>query len=150
MLPPYLALRSSSKGDVVGARKHLAGIMHHRDPMKGAIPMLGLYFSYQFFTLQDELPSLGNWLETMHQRPLIRLQSGKAAHATDFNDRLRQDLELIGAKHSDFTLHGIRNQRIGEAHEDPNMRLDAIQNGAGHSTGAKTLTLLYPCTTLYP
>ena len=72
----------------------------------------------------------------MHRRPLIRLQSGKAAHVTDFNSRLAQDLELIGAKHSGFTLHGIRNQRIGEAREDPNMRGDSIMNGAGHSTGS--------------
>lgn len=135
IFPPYLALRSSSKGDIVGARKHLAGILNHRDPMRGAIPMLGLYFAYQFFTLQEDLPSLENWLDTMHKRPLIRLQNGRAAHTTDFNDRLKQDLELIGAKYSNFTLHGIRNQRIGEAHEDPNMRGDAILNGVGHSTG---------------
>ena len=53
VLPSYLALRSSGKGDAIDARKHLAGIMQHRDPMRGAIPMLGLYFAYQLFDLQD-------------------------------------------------------------------------------------------------
>lgn len=53
VLPPYLALRSSGKGDAVDARKHLAGVMQNRDPMRGAMPMLGLYFAYQFFDLQD-------------------------------------------------------------------------------------------------
>ena len=53
VLPSYLALRSSGKGDAVDARKHLAGIMQHRDPMRAAIPMLGLYFAYQFFDLHD-------------------------------------------------------------------------------------------------
>lgn len=136
VLPSYLALRSSSKGDAVDARKHLAGVMQHRDPMRGSIPMLGLYFAYQFFDLQDELPSMENWLQSMHRRPLIRLQSGRAAHVTDFNTKLSQDLELIGAKHSGFTLHGIRNQRIGEAKEDPKARGESIMNGAGHSTGS--------------
>jgi hypothetical protein len=70
----------------------------------------------------------------MHRQPLIRLQSGAAAHVTDFNDRLRQDLDLIGAKHSGFTLHAIRNQDIAEAHEDPNMRNDSISLGVGHSS----------------
>ena len=81
VLPPYLALRTSSKGDAVGKRKHLAGILHNRDPMRDAIAMLGLYFAYQLFTLQDSLPSIESWLETMHRRPLIRLQSGKG-HVT--------------------------------------------------------------------
>jgi hypothetical protein len=136
VLAPYLALWSSSKGEEVGGRKHLAGIMHHRDPMRCALCMIGLYFAYQFFELQLELPSLDKWLETMHQRPLICLQCGRKVHTTEYNALLRQDLELIGAKYSDFTLHGIRNQRIGEAHEDPNMRGDAIMNGVGHSTGS--------------
>ena len=136
VLPPYLALRSSSKGDDVGGRKHLAGVMHHRDPMRCAISMIGMNFAYQFFELQIELPSLDQWLETMHKIPLIRLRSGRGVHTTEYNSFLRQDLELIGAKYSDFTLHGIRNQRIGEAHEDPNMRGDAIMNGVGHSTGS--------------
>lgn len=136
VLPPYLALRSSSKGDDVGGRKHLAGVMHHRDPMRCAITMIGMNFSYQFFVLQIQLPSADTWLESMHKIPLIRLQSGRGVHTTEYNSFLRQDLELIGAKYSDFTLHGIRNQRIGEAHEDPNMRGDAIMNGVGHSTGS--------------
>lgn len=136
VLPPYLALRSSSKGDEVGGRKHLAGIMHNRDPMRCALCTLGMNFAYLFFDLQIELPSVATWLDTMHKRPLIRLQCGRKAHTTEFNTLLHQDLELIGAKHSGFTLHGIRNQRIGEAHEDPNMRGDAIRNGVGHSTGS--------------
>ena len=77
---------------------------------------------------------MDKWLETMHRQPLIRLQSGAAAHVTDFNDRLKQELELIGAKHSGFTLHAIRNQDIAEAHEDPNMRNDSISLGVGHSS----------------
>ena len=110
--------------------------MHHRDPMRCAISMIGMNFAYQFFELQIQLPSVDAWLQTMHRIPLIRLQSGGRVHTTEYNSFLRQDLELIGAKYSEFTLHGIRNQRIGEAHEDPNMRGDAIMNGVGHSTGS--------------
>ena len=53
ILPSYLRVSSSGKMDEVGERKHLAGIFNHRDPMRGALPMTGLYFAYQFFTLQD-------------------------------------------------------------------------------------------------
>ena len=60
------------------------------------------------------LPSLNDWLETMHRRPLIRTQKGAAAKVTEFNDCLKHDLELIGVKHLKFTLHAIRNQDIGE------------------------------------
>ena len=71
-------------------------------------------FAYKFFDLQISLPSMDKWLESMHQQPLIRLQSGGAVHVTDFNDRLKQDLQVIDAKYATFTLHGIRNQDIGE------------------------------------
>ena len=60
VLPPYLLLRTSSKGDTVGGRKHLAGIMHDRDPMQSAISMIGLYMSYQLFDLQDVCHSAPN------------------------------------------------------------------------------------------
>ena len=46
--PFRLLLRTAAKGDGVGARKHLAGIMHHRDPLRNAMFILGLYFAYQF------------------------------------------------------------------------------------------------------
>eukprot|EP00966_Prymnesium_polylepis_P221873 5133003-Prymnesium_polylepis.1 len=72
--------------------------MAHRDPMRCPIAMLGLYFAYQFFTLQEELPTMESWLsDAMHSRPLIRKQTGGAATVTEFNTRLRQDLDLIGA-----------------------------------------------------
>lgn len=136
VLPSYLALRTAGKMDGVGERKHLAGIMQHRDPMRAALPMLGLYLCYQLLTLQWEVPTMDTWLEKMHRRPLICLQSGKGAHVTDYNDRLKEELRLVGARHADFTLHGIRNQLNGEAHEDPSMRIDSIMNGLGHSTGS--------------
>ena len=53
VLPFRLLLRTAAKGDVVGARKHLAGIMHNRDPMRNAMAMLGLYFAFQFLVCSD-------------------------------------------------------------------------------------------------
>jgi hypothetical protein len=50
--PFYLRLVSSGKMDAVGERKHLAGILNGRDPMRAAVPMLGMYFAYLFFDLQ--------------------------------------------------------------------------------------------------
>ena len=50
--------------DAVGERKHLAGILHHRNPMSSAIAMLGMYFAYLFFELQVPLPEVDKWLET--------------------------------------------------------------------------------------
>ena len=64
----------------------------------------------------------------------MRLQSGVAAHVSDFNERLQQDLDLIGAKHNGFTLHAIRNQGIAEAHENPAMRTDSIMNATSHTS----------------
>ena len=37
-------------------------VMHHKDPMRCPIAMLGLYFAFQFFQLQDELPTMASWL----------------------------------------------------------------------------------------
>jgi hypothetical protein len=50
--PFYLRLVSSGKMDAVGERKHLAGILNGRDPMRSALAMLGMYFAYLFFDLQ--------------------------------------------------------------------------------------------------
>ena len=91
--------------------------------------------SSQFFTSKDTLPTFGNWLQEMHQRPLIRNQTGGPAHVSDFNARLKQELALIGADKR-FTFHCIRDVRIGEAGEDPNMARDAIMSGVGHSNGS--------------
>ena len=97
--PLVLQLASGAKGDSVNATKHLSQIMHHRDPMRCPIAMLGLYFAYQFFQLQDELPKMDDWLsDKMHRRPLIRQQTGSGATVTEFNSRLRQDLDLGGAR----------------------------------------------------
>ena len=49
---------------------------------------------------------MGTWIEKMHQRPLIRTQSGKAAHCTDFNDRLHDELELLDVRNPDFSKAG--------------------------------------------
>ena len=51
--PLVLQLASAAKGDSANATKHLAQIMHHHDPMRCPISMLGLYFAYQFLQLQD-------------------------------------------------------------------------------------------------
>jgi len=134
--PLVLQLASGCKGDRVGGTKHLAQLMHHRDPMRCPIAMLGLYFAYQFFTLKERLPTLATWLsEDMHRRPLIRLQTGGGANVTAFNARLHEDLRHIDADQS-FTFHCIRDQRIAEAGEDPTMRRDSIMSGAGHATGS--------------
>lgn len=79
MLPPYLALRSSGKGDAVDARKHLAGIMQNRDPMRGAMPMLGLYFAYQFFDLQD--------VRSLQSNPHMHTPSAQFTICLDLNTR---------------------------------------------------------------
>ena len=97
--------------------------------------MLGLYFAYQFFTLQDTLPTIDSWLSgAMHTRPLIRQLNGDAASVTEFNARLRQDLDLIGAN-TEFTFHCIRDQRIAEAGERGDAQAD-IYAGAGHAYGS--------------
>ena len=53
ILPHYLVLRTANKGDGHSDRKHLAGILHDRDPMQCAISMLGLYMAYQLFDKDD-------------------------------------------------------------------------------------------------
>ena len=88
--------------------------------------MLGLYFAYQFFQLQDELPTMAEWLsEAMHRRPLLRMQTDefRKASVTEFNSRLRQDLALIEADTS-FTFHCIRDMRIAEAGERGDSQFD--------------------------
>ena len=72
----------------------------------------------------------------MHERPVIRMQGGGKARATTYNEKLREDLELIDVRHPKFTMHGFRNMAIAQSREDPTMAGDAIQNGAGHTTGA--------------
>ena len=132
--PLVLQLASGAKGDSANATKHLSQLMHHRDPMRCPIAMLGLYFAYQFFQLQDDLPSLEEWLsEAMHRRPLIRQQTGGGATVTEYNSRLRQDLELIEADMA-FTFHCIRDMRIAEAGERGDSQF-GIYHGAGHSYG---------------
>ena len=74
----------------------------------------------------------------MHQRHLIRTQSGRNAHATDFNERLQEDLELLGVRHPDFTMHNFRNLAIASSREDPAMRGDAVMNGGMPSAFAAT------------
>ena len=75
--PLVLQLASGAKGDSANATRHLEQVMHHKDPMRCPIAMLGLYFAFQFFQLQDELPTMASWLsETMHRRPLLRQQTG--------------------------------------------------------------------------
>ena len=134
--PFYLTVTSKCKGDKEGGTKHLASVMHHRDPMRCPIAAIGLYFAYQFFgPAKDALPTLSDWLDTMHHRPLIRNQSGAAAHVADYNSKLKQDLALIGAD-SRFTFHCCRDLRIAEAGEDPAMARDAIMSGVGHSNGS--------------
>ena len=53
--------------------------------------MLGLYFAFQFFTKQDDLPTIDGWLSEMHDRPLIRQVQGGAARVTHYNKALRQE-----------------------------------------------------------
>ena len=135
--PLVLQLASGAKGDSVNATKHLSQIMHHRDPMRCSIAMLGLYFAYQFFQLQDELPTMDDWLsDKMHRRPLIRQQTGSGATVTEFNSRLRQDLVQIEAD-SAFTFHCIRDMRIAEAGERGDSQF-GIYHGSGHSYGYVT------------
>ena len=86
--------------------------------------------------LLQALPSLDDWLESMHQQPLIKQQTGGPAHATEFNVKLAQELKLINAKDLDYTLHGARNDCIAMAKEDYSMRADSVQIGAGHAKGS--------------
>ena len=72
----------------------------------------------------------------MHSRRLVRNQSGAATDVTNFNGKLKEELELIGATHTNFTLHNWRNQRIKEAGENPTMDRANIKSGASHTNGA--------------
>ena len=124
--PFVLQLASGAKGDSANATKHISQIMHHRDPMRCPIAMLGLYFAFQFFQLQDTLPTLEEWLsDAMHRRPLIRQQTGGGATVTEYNSRLRQDLELIEADTA-FTFHCIRDMRIAEAGESGDSQVPSL------------------------
>jgi len=69
-------------------------------------------------------------------KPLIRQQRGGAAATTDFNDPLKQNLELIGADPS-ITLHCFRSFRMAEAGERGEDRGN-IAAGSGHSLGSHT------------
>ena len=44
--PFVLQVSSGTKGDKACATKHLAQIMHHRDPMRCPIAWIGHYFAY--------------------------------------------------------------------------------------------------------
>lgn len=84
-----------------------------------------------------------SWLTDLgHSRPLLRQLKGGGACVTEFNSRLRQDLELIGAD-TTFTYHCIRGQRIREAGENGLAR-PSIMHGAGHTTGSHATN--YPAT----
>jgi hypothetical protein len=52
VLPFYLLVQSAAKGSEAGDRKHLGGIMLHRNPIRCAISMLGLNFCWKFFVQQ--------------------------------------------------------------------------------------------------
>lgn len=134
--PLTVQMVTGAKGDRVDGKKHLAAMMHHRDPMQCCIAMMGLYFAYQFFEMKDELPTLETWKSKMHDRPLVRLQNGDAACVTAFNDKLRQDLSLIDGANRHFTLHGIRNTGINNAGEDEKNQRASTMAGVGHSDGS--------------
>ena len=172
--PLYLALRSAGKMDKVGAKKHLAGIFNHRNPIRGAFPILGLYTAFQMFSMPfvsawplasplvclfdacrtrapvplmlplathaQTPPSMEDAIKTMHERPLIRNQSGGEVDLGKgpWNGFLREHLasDFVGAKHSNFTLHGIRNQISGEAREEPKADEMKIQMGESRATGS--------------
>lgn len=142
VLPSFLELMSSGKMDAIGEKKQRSGILNHRDPIRSALSWLGMYFAYRFFDLQQDLPSVDTWLDPTtspphkhgHGRPLIVQQSGNGVHVTNYNSKLHEELALIEAKHVEFTLHGIRNGDIAEAHEDPNMRNDSILHAVGHAS----------------
>ena len=72
----------------------------------------------------------------------MRQLTGGAACVTEFNSRLKQDLENIGAD-TTFTYHCIRGQRIREAGESGLAR-PSIMHGAGHTTGSHATN--YPAT----
>ena len=160
--PLVLRLKNAAKGDSAGATKHMQDIMHHRDPMRCAacppaeISLIAdattsrlspaqvphrharsVLFAYQFFTLQDALPTIDSWKsDAMHTRPLIRKLTGGAATVTEYNATLRQDLKLIGAN-TEFTFHCIRDQRGAEAGERGDDQAD-IYAGMGHAYGSHT------------
>ena len=134
--PSKLVVKSESKGSSVDAPMHKAGVLHGRDPMRCPVAMLGLYFAYQFLQLSStELPRFDNWLTSMHERPLVRNQEGNAAHVTNFNGKLSEELDLIGAKASGFTLHNWRGQRARQAAENNKMQYQSRKSGGGWTAG---------------
>ena len=134
--PFFLTATSKCKGDKVDGAKHLASVMHHRDPMRCSIAALGLYFAFQFFTNQEALPESSDCLNTMHRRPLVRNQSGKAVNVADFNAKLKQDLAIIGAD-PNFTFHCIRNLLAAEMGENSVNQEDKTVTSIGHvNTGS--------------
>lgn len=126
----YISMKTRGKGHEIDASLHQSGITHARDPMRCPVAMLGLYFIFRLFVLNERCPRLGDFVESLHKVPLIRQSSGKKASVTDYNDKLKDYLNLIEA--GEFTMHGWRNQRIKEAGEDPESVRDNIKQGAGH------------------
>jgi Holliday junction resolvasome RuvABC endonuclease subunit len=93
-----------------------------------------------------QLPTLEEWYEDMHSRPVIiqtrkdkRLDNDEwiAGSVDGLNPVLKQDLELIGAD-SQFTAYGFRHMGIAEAGQAGANRVE-IAVGAGQSLGAQTL-----------
>ena len=56
--PHFLTVKSPCKGDKVNGTMHLADILHHRDPIRCPIAMLGMYFAYQVRRLAPILPPM--------------------------------------------------------------------------------------------
>ena len=133
--PSKLIVKSDAKMSAVGAAKHKAGVLHHRDPMRCPVAMLGLYFAYIFLhESKTELPSFDDWLGSMHSRHLVRNQEGVQKDVTKFNEKLKEELSAIGAQHLDFTFHNWRAQRAKQAAEKmlPNQ---SIKQGGGWTSG---------------
>ena len=133
--PPYLAVKTHAKMDGVSDKKHKFGIMHGRDPMRAAIPMMGHYFAFDFLHEQADLPSLETWKGRDEYHSLVHAKSGKETKVAEYNEYLDEELEAIGAKHLKFSLYGWRNQRLKQSGEDPKMETMAMVIGSGHSTG---------------
>lgn len=55
--PIVLQLATAAKGDKADSAMSLEQVMHHRCPMRDSMSWLGLYFSYQFFTVRTYQPS---------------------------------------------------------------------------------------------
>ena len=51
--PIVLQLATAAKGDKADSAMSLEQVMHHRCPMRDSMSWLGLYFSYQFFTVRS-------------------------------------------------------------------------------------------------